>query len=152
MTKNQEIEHIRAFINIGDTFRTHADVLNECFGFKFKHYQRAYKVINENYAIWFPTIAKRMEGEYSPSKNSYGWINVISEHNTIITEKNEEKNKNQIREAKYELDRFVFAKFDKGYTFIGVFRPESVVEPWKTGYRYKRIGTNVDLKSLNILG
>jgi hypothetical protein len=147
----QKFEPNRTFLNNGDIFRTHADVLNECFGFQCRQYQRAYKVLDENYAIWFPTIAKRIEGEYGASDNSYGWVNVISEHNTLITEKNEEKSKNKIREAKYELDRFVFAKFGKGYTFIGVFRPESVAEPWKTGYRYKLIGTKVDLKTMKIL-
>ncbi len=150
--RETRIEPRRDFLSKGDRFRTHADALNDCFGFQYEHYQTAFKVIEEGkYAVWFPTIAKRVGDEYTATDNSYGWINVLSEHDTVLTEKNQDTSKNAARDIKFEWDRFVFAKFDEGYTFIGVYRPIDSPKPWETGYKYELLGTKVNLKTLEIL-
>ncbi len=46
-------------INLQTYFSTHADVLNNCFGFHYKHYQKAYKDLENGYAVWFPRIARK---------------------------------------------------------------------------------------------
>ena len=45
-------------IDLKTSFTTHADVLNRCFGFHYKHYQKAYKDLENGYAVWFPRIAR----------------------------------------------------------------------------------------------
>jgi len=136
----------------GDTFTTHKDALNECFGFQYEHFQPAFKVVDDKFSVWFPSIARRVQGEYVSTETSNGWINVLSENDTVITEKNEDGTKNTERDPKYDLDRYVFAKFDgENYRFIGVYRPEHADRPWETGYKYKLVGTKVNLRTMEIL-
>ena len=134
----------------GETFRTHSDVLNECFGFRYKSYQQAFKVVDDKFAVWFPNIARNIQGKYVPTEKSNGWINVLSENETVITETNKDKTKNTERERKFYLDRFVFAKFDEDYRFIGVYGPEKSDEIREKGYRYSLIGTRVNLRTMEI--
>lgn len=67
------------------SFATHADVFNACFGFDYKHYQKAYKDLGNGYAVWFPCIARRIGDQYISTDNYSGWVNILSErgyHNT----------------------------------------------------------------------
>lgn len=149
--KNTRVEPTKDILSKGDYFHTHADALNACFGYQYEHYQPGFKVIDDKYSAWFPTVARRVGTSYTSTDNSYGWVNILSENDTVITEKNEDSAKNTVRDPKFELDRFVFAKYDEGYTFVGVYRPESTPMPWETGYRYKLVGTKVDLKKMLVL-
>lgn len=42
------------------SFATHADVLNTLFGYRYKHFQKAYKDLDNGYGVWFPNIASRV--------------------------------------------------------------------------------------------
>ena len=152
VNKSKTINTNIEILNKGDLFATHKDVLNLCFGFQYEHFQPAYKVIDDKYAVWFPSIARKVMDEYVATETSNGWINILSENDTLITEKNEDKNKITERESKYALDRFVFAKFDgENYQFIGVYRLESMDISYKDGYKYRLIGTTVNLKTMEVL-
>ena len=149
--KDARIAPAREYLVKGTTFATHKDALNECFGFQYKHFQQAYKVVDDKFAVWFPSIARRIQDTFVATETSNGWVNVISEKDTVITEKHENNSMNTERDPKFDLDRFVFAKLDgEGYCFIGVFRTEHADKPWETGYRYRLIGTKVNLKTMEI--
>ena len=47
--------------------------------------------------------------------------------------------------------RFVFAKFDgsEEYTFIGLFSSDPV--PTENGFRYERLGTEINLNTMEVL-
>ncbi len=134
----------------GETFGTHADALNACFGYKYKHFQKAFKEIDEEYGAWFPSIAKRVMGEYLAADTGNGWLNILCENDTVILEKNvEDPNMNVTREKAGK--RFVFAKFDGSdvYTFVGLFSSDPV--PTENGFRYERLGTEIDLKTMEVI-
>lgn len=131
-------------------FSTHADVLNTLFGFRYKHFQQAYKDLGNGYAVWFPNIAKKIGDQYLSSDEYWGWVNILSDSGDTIT---------QIDNATYthngtgEPDKnkcFIFARFDhdKRYTFIGLFGParREVNKTIRT-----RIGTIVDTKNMKII-
>lgn len=150
--RNTRVVSYKDILNKGDIFATHKDALNECFGFQYEHFQPAFKVVDDKFAVWFPSIARKVQGEYVSTETSNGWINVLSENDTVLTEKNEDGTKNIERDSKFELDRYVFAKFDgENYRFIGVYRSEHVDRPWETGYKYRLIGTKVNLRTMEII-
>lgn len=150
--RNTRIIPHKEILSKGDTFSTHKDALNDCFGFQYEHYQPAYKVVDDKFAVWFPSIARRIQGEYIATETSNGWVNILSENDTVIIEKHEDNTKNTERDPQFDLDRYVFAKFDgENYRFIGVYRPEHADKPWETGYKYKLIGTKVNLRTMEIL-
>ena len=68
------------------TFSTHADVLNNCFGFHYKHYQKAYKDLENGYAVWFPRIARKAGDQYMSSDDYWGWLNILSDSGETITQ------------------------------------------------------------------
>lgn len=142
----------KEFLNIGETFNTHAAALNECFGFDYKQFQQAHIVLNAKYAAWFPSIAKQENDAYVPTATSNGWINVLSEDGAVLTECNEDRSKNNPRDEKFELDRFVFAKFDgqASYRFIGIYKSAYDPKNPLNGYRYERIGTKVNLHTFEM--
>lgn len=141
-------EH-KEFLYKGETFRTHADALNDCFGYNYKHFQTAFKRIDDRYAAWFPSIAKRVMDEYVAAETSYGWLNVLCENGKVILEKNvENPDRNTDRDRSWDI--FVFAKFDgeNAYTFIGLFRSNPKLT--KDGFRYELLGTQIDLNTMEI--
>lgn len=140
----------RATVTKGEIFRTHAEALNECFGYSYKHYQIAFKQIDDNYGAWFPSIAKRVMGKYVVADTSCGWLNILCENDTVILEKNIENTSKNVSRDKAGF-RFVFAKYDgqNEYTFVGLFSSNPV--PTKEGFRYKRVGTKIDLNNMTIL-
>lgn len=142
----------KEFLNIGETFNTHAAALNECFGFDYKQFQQAYIVLNAKYAAWFPSIAKQENDAYVPTATSNGWINVLSENETVITECNEDPAESEPRDEKNKLDRFVFAKFDdqRAYRFIGVYKLIDDRNNTPGVFRYERIGTKVNLHTFEM--
>ena len=73
-------------INLKTSFSTHADVLNNCFGFHYKHYQKAYKDLENGYAVWFPRIARKAGDQYMSSDDYWGWLNILSDSGETITQ------------------------------------------------------------------
>jgi hypothetical protein len=136
-------------LELGASFSTHAEALNICFGTKYKHYQKAYKEIGGGYAVWFPSIARKVLGKYVSTDNYSGWVNILSEdQKTLLQVDNPIYG---VREKKHGPDkRIVFAKFegDKRYRFIGVYRSEKRV---KNGYEHTRLGTKFDTVTYQIL-
>ena len=53
-------DHILEF---GNSFSTHAEALNTCFGFKYKQYQKEYKDLGGGYDVWFARLARKSLGE-----------------------------------------------------------------------------------------
>ncbi len=148
---NRQAIETKTFLYKGEIFRTHAEVLNTCFGCNYNHFQRAYKVFSDRkFSVWFPSIAKVEKGKNVATSTSNGWINVLTNNGTLITEVNESAINNKNRGTDFELIRFVFAKFgiSGGYQFIGVFRPCYDPNDISTGYQYKLIGTKVNLSTL----
>ena len=139
-------------LEIGNSFSTHAEALNECFGFSYKHYQMAYKNLGNGYAVWFPSIAKKLWGEYISTDDYTGWVNVLSDdRKKLIQIDNEKYNKNEIREKEPDLNkRLVFAKFEeeKRYKFIGVYGSEKRIDE---GFEYTCLGTKFDTASWKII-
>ena len=130
------------------TFATHADVLNTCFGFHYKHYQKAYKDIGNGYGVWFPNIARRVGAQYLSSDEYLGWLNILSASGDTITQID---NADYFRPGRVDKNkRIIFARFDndKRYTFIGVFAHGERVE---NGVKYSRIGTMFDTKKMEIV-
>lgn len=134
-------------LETGNSFRTHAEVFNKCFGYDYKHYQKAYKDMGNGYAVWFPCIAKQgIEGYVSTDEYS-GWINTLLDDNKILIQ----YDKGEYVPGKTDMTkRLVFAKFDgdKRYTFVGVYVPSKRVEK---GNEHIRIGTKFDLDSFQVI-
>ena len=132
------------------SFATHADVLNTLFGYRYKHFQKAYKDLENGYGVWFPNIASRVGDKYLSSDEYWGWVNILSDSGDTVT---------QIDNPEYtyggtgEPDTnkcFIFARFErnKRYTFIGLFGPAR-----REGNKTirTRIGEIVDIKNMKIL-
>ena len=147
----ERAEVFRKTLSYGDSFRTHADALNSCFGFNYTTYQQAYKEVDDKYAVWFASIAKIIDGKYVAADSGNGWINVLSEGGRVLTEKNEDDAKNVYKERRELFDRFVFAKMDdETYTFIGVYRYDVKESSTETGFKFVRLGTKVNLQTMEI--
>ena len=132
------------------SFATHADVLNTLFGYRYKHFQKAYKDLDNGYGVWFPNIASRVGDKYLSSDEYWGWVNILSDSGDTVT---------QIDNPEYtysgtgEPDKnkcFIFARFErnKRYTFIGLFGPAR-----REGNKTirTRIGEIVDIKNMKII-
>jgi len=117
----------RKFLSINDTFRFKKiiDILR-IFGKEYKGFQRGILNLNEEYAVWFPSMSIEKDG-IKYSTNSSNWINYLSE------------DWNEIRETNYNEEiivsnikgknvyRIVFAKtIDplgiSAYRYIGVYK------------------------------
>ncbi|MCR5304362.1 MAG: hypothetical protein K6E33_07340, partial [Lachnospiraceae bacterium] len=75
----------------GEGFATHAEALNECLGSNYKHFQQAYKVIDDDYAVWFPNIAVEKRGEYVSTDKTLGWVNILTEKGTVIIQRDQNR-------------------------------------------------------------
>jgi len=142
-------EH-RDILTRGERFRTHAEALNECFGYNYKHYQMAFKAIDDQYAAWFPSIAKRIEGEYAAADTSNGWLNILCENDSVIYERNvEDNNRNVERDRTWNV--FVFCKMDgeNDYVFKGLFKSNTV--PTEKGFKYELTGIQIDLNTMSVI-
>ena len=131
------------------SFATHAETFNACFGFHFVHYQKAYKMLGNGYAVWFPRIAKKVAGQYLSSDNYEGWLNILSDTGDTITQMDNP----DFPRAGWEPDnlkRLVFARFegDNRYRFIGIYANEERIQ---NGVKFTRIGTRFDTKKMEIV-
>lgn len=136
-------------LELGVSFSTHAEALNTCFGTKYKHYQKAYKELGGEYAVWFPSIARKVLGEYVSTDSYSGWVNILSEdQKTLLQVDNPIYGTSEIKHCPDK--RIVFAKFegDQRYRFIGIYRSEKRV---KNGFEHTRLGTKIDTVTLQIL-
>lgn len=150
-SSNERSKVLRKTLSYGDSFNTHADALNSCFGYHYNTYRRPYKNVDDKVGVWFPSIARFIQGKYTSTETSAGWVNVISEGGNVITEKSEDASKNVERSNDKKLDRFVFAKMDgETYTFIGVYRCVDSGNIQENGFKYERIGTKVYLPTMEI--
>lgn len=140
----------------GSVFLTHNEVLNDCFECNNKGiYRRAFKVL-DNYdkcAVWFPKIAYKLGGEYVSNDKAKNYINILTDNDRTIIEKNEDMQVMADRAGELEdLCRFVFGQFEGEdcYRFLGVFKEvesNAAVE----GKKYVRIAERIDLDNREIL-
>lgn len=100
-------------INLKTTFSTHADVLNDCFGFHYKHYQKAYKDLENGYAVWFPRIARKAGDQYMSSDDYWGWLNILSDSGETITQMDNPDFPYTGEGGPDNNKRLIFARFDK---------------------------------------
>ena len=137
-------------INLKTSFSTHADVLNNCFGFHYKHYQKAYKDLENGYAVWFPRIARKAGDQYLSSDDYWGWLNILSDSGETIIQMDNPDFPYTREGGPDKNKRIIFARFDKevGYRFIGVF---VFKERIRNGERFTRIGTVFDTRSMTII-
>lgn len=136
-------------IDLNSSFSTHAEALNSCFGYHYVQFQKAYKNLDNGYAVWFPRIARRIGNQYLSSDQYWGWLNIISENGDTITQMDNpdypysggEPDKNK---------RIIFARFegDNKYRFVGVYMFE---QRFSNGESFKRIGTKLDTKTMKII-
>ena len=148
MPEEIQIKYRKSLLSIGDTFATHVETLNDCFGYDFSNYRKAYKEIQPGIGVWFPNIAKKVLGEYVSTDRTSGWINILSDGGkTILQVDNGEV---QEREENTKHINLVFAKFDgrERYKFIGVFDSGKRVE---NGYQSSRLGTKFDTINMRII-
>lgn len=112
----------KEIVQKGDGYSTHAEALNDCFGFNYKHFQQAYKVISDEYAVWFPNIARKAGAGYVSTDKTLGWVNVLTEKGKIIIQRDRDK-KQSHNDEKFVKKRIVFAKQegDSRYVFLGLF-------------------------------
>lgn len=134
----------------GNTFKSHHDVLNECFGCKYKFYRMAYKRLSDEYAVWFPNIAKKVAGEYVSTDATLGWVNIMinggkeiiqMDHETIET-----MPEDKIDNCKCLI--FISQEDKQGYEFVGVYTPAIRVEG---GYKHERLSTKFDCRTMTII-
>ena len=131
------------------SFATHADALNSCFGFHYKIYQKAYKVLGNGYSVWFPNIARKVGNQYLSSDEYSGWLNILSDSGDTITQYDNIELSRKGR-ADDTNRRIIFARFDndKRYRFIGVYAyPERI----ENARRHTRIATMFDTKKMKII-
>ena len=136
-------------IDLNTSFYTHAEALNSCFGYHYVHFQKAYKNLDNGYAVWFPRIAKRVGSQYLSSDQYWGWVNILSENGNTITQMDNpdypssggEPDKNK---------RIIFARFegDNMYRFVGVY---IFKQRLSNGKSFTRIGTKLDTKTMKII-
>ena len=94
----------------GSVFMTHNEVLNDCFGYNNKGvFQRAFKVLDgwDKCAVWFPKIAYKLQGEYVSSDKYNHFINILTDADKTIIEKNEDMNEMVKRADKSVVHIFV---------------------------------------------
>lgn len=127
------------------SFATHADALNACFEFHYKHFQKAYKDLGNGYAVWFPNIARKADGQYMSSDTYWGWLNILSDSGDTITEMDNPEYPGFVGPDANK--RIVFARFDndKRYRFIGVYANPKRVE---NANRYTRVATMLDTRRM----
>ena len=132
------------------SFATHADVLNTLFGYRYKHFQKAYKDLDNGYGVWFPNIATRVGDQYLSSDDYWGWVNILSDSGDTVTQIDNTAYTNRGIGEPDKNRCFIFARFErnKRYTFIGLFGPAR-----REGNKTirTRIGEVVDLKSMKII-
>lgn len=136
-------------IDLNSSFYTHAEALNSCFGYHYVQFQKAYKNLDNGFAVWFPRIAKRVGSQYLSSDQYWGWVNIISENGDTIT---------QIDNPDYPYSggepdknkRIIFARFegDDKYRFVGVY---IFHQRFTNGETFTRIGTKLDTKTMKII-
>ncbi len=134
----------------GNTFKTHHDVLNECFGCKYKMYQKAYKRLSDEYAVWFPNIAKKVAGGYVSTDATLGWVNVMVDGGKEIIQMDHETIEAMPEDKIDNCKCLIFASQEdkQGYEFVGVYTPAIRVDG---GYKHERLSTKFDCKNMAIL-
>lgn len=131
------------------SYYTHAEALNTCFGYHYVNFQKAYKDLDNGYAVWFPRIAKKVGSQYLSSDSYWGWLNIMSENGDTITQM-DNPDFPYSGEGPDKNKRIIFARFegDKKYRFVGVYKFEKRIS---NGEIFTRIGTKLDTKSMKII-
>lgn len=147
VSNNKKTETVDELIN-GHMFGTHHEVLNKCFGFNYLKYRKAYKSVDESYAVWFPNIARKVNDEYISTDKSLGWINIMQNGGKEIIQMDHPiiptADPDQIDKKK----RLVFIAKDEGYEFIGVY---DIPVRIKGGYRYDKISDRFKCTTMEVL-
>ena len=148
-TKEEPRVYAGRVIDRNTSFFTHAETLNACFGYHYKHFQKAYKDLDNGYAVWFPRIAKKVGSQYLSLDNYWGWLNILSENGDTITQMDNpdfpysgtEPDKNK---------RIIFARFegDDRYRFVGIYKFGQRIQ---NGEIFTRIGTKLDTQTMKII-
>lgn len=140
---NERLDVIRISDQI--PFNKSVDVLNRCFGKSYAGWQRAFLMLSENEAVWFPKIAVIEGGIAKAQDKVYGCVNTVSEDGMYIEERN------SIACGKAEsIRRYVFAKADRKspYKYIGTFVKDMALSANDKAV-YRRVEDSIDLRKWN---
>lgn len=145
---------VKKILDNEQIFYSHAAILNNCFGYSYSTYLSGLKHIDDNYSIWFPTIAEYSNNKSMPAKNSITWINIMKDNgNTIIetnTNANKIINKSMVNNHKNTY-RFVFLKHNNEfYCFEGLYKLNKEKSNLFT-YHYDKIGSVINLLDFSII-
>lgn len=137
-------------IEYPNSFATHAETLNICFGLDKGQAVKAYWKLDDGYSVWFPNIAKRYNEKYESTDKYSGWVNIAFDGGKTIIQIDNPEVPSKPPTGEDTNRRLVFAKFDgeERYTFMGVYAPAVRVE---NGYKFTRIGIKFDTVNKRII-
>ena len=118
-------------------FDKKVDILNKCFGFDYRAYQRAIANLNEEYCVWVP---RKSKGKDEPFSKKDKWVNIIGK-NFIIEKRVDGKS---IDYKEHPPKRIVFVKdyHDNTYKYSGVYAKDNSKSTKKESF-YKRIKKDI---------
>ena len=124
-------------------FDRKVDILNKCFGFDYRAYQKAVVELNEEYCVWVPRMSK---GENEPFSKKDNWINIIGK-NYIIEKRVDGKD---IDYKEHSHKRIVFVKdyHDNTFKYLGVYAIDDSKSTKKESF-YKRIKKDIYVEDWN---
>ena len=130
-------------ISVADNiaFCKSVDILNECFGKKYKAWMKAAYFLSENEIVWFPKRALFEGGQYVAQNKIFGCINTISSDGMEIQERH-----SSACGTVDVLWRYVFMKSERKqeYRFVGVFS-KNYKKSSKEIAVYRRVSDELDL-------
>ena len=130
-------------ISVADNivFRKSVDILNECFGKKYKAWMKATYFLSDTEMVWFPKRALLEGGQYIAQNKVFGCINTISSDGMEIQEWH-----SAACGAADILWRYVFMKSERKqeYRFVGVFSKNYEKSSNEIAV-YRRVGDTLDL-------
>lgn len=101
-------------VAIGESFRTHIEVLEKCFGISVKGHQQGVYKLNDAELVWFP------------KEDDDTWGNKLQNNGTEILENIPDENARVRVNTDHKYRRYTFLKRKgAGYCFVGVFEWDS---------------------------
>ncbi len=142
---------MRSSIKIGDDISGLKifEIINECFDKSLKGWMKAWYDIDENFAAWFPKIAKEAgtpDGNYGGTRT---YNNTISDDGMYIFERNYTPDV-EVKELNTQKV-LVFGRKDDGFEFLGVFEYTDREKADYIKTTLTRIATGVDLKTFEFI-
>lgn len=123
-----------------DGARTITDCVKKYFAGKKKSYTIVAYLLNDEYEVWFATLAYKKDGEYK-TRSAESWYNVFAEGEDIIYQWNPSVDRMNGMEADPDRKYFLFTKSEgeQYWWFKGIY--ECIGREEKLGFVHRRIAT-----------